>query len=84
MKVSKEIQRRMHKIAELSRKIDDLLKEVDLYFINKGFNIDELRCGNGISLDELEYGNDITDEFCKHAENDFADDEIWDQELIKS
>lgn len=51
----------MHKIAELSSKTKELSKEVDQYFIENGFDIEELRCGNGRSLEELEYGNDITD-----------------------
>jgi len=45
----------MHKIAEFSRKVKELSSEVDQYFIDKGFDIEELRCGNGRSLEELEY-----------------------------
>ena len=77
MKVSKDIQKKMHKIAELSRKAKELSNEVDRYFIDKGFDIEELRCGNGKSLEELEYGNDITDKFCKDAEDDFSDKSMW-------
>ena len=77
MKVSKEIQRKMHKIAKLSKEIQELSSEVDQYFISKGYDIGKLRCGNGRSLEELEYGNDITDEFCKDAENNFFDDSLW-------
>lgn len=83
MKVSKEIQKKMHKIAEYANKAKELSEEVDQYFIDKGFNIEELRCGNGESLEELEYGNDITDKFCKHAESDFADESMWNSIDIK-
>lgn len=73
----------MHKIAELSRKVKELSSEVEQYFIDNGFDIDELRCGNGKSLEELEYGNDITEEFCKHAEDNFSDRSIWNIEVIR-
>ena len=73
----------MHKIAELSNKVKELSKEVDQYFIQNGFDIDELRCGNGRSLEELEYGNDITDRFCKDAEEDFSDRSMWNAEVMK-
>jgi hypothetical protein len=83
MKVSKEIQVKMHKIAELSSEVKKLSKEVDQYFIDKGFDIEELRCGNGRSLEELEYGNDITDNFCKDAAEDFSDKSIWNAEVMR-
>ncbi len=83
MKVSKEIQNKMHKIAEYVNKSKKLSKEVDQYFIDKGFDIEELRCGNGKSLEELEYGNDITDEFCKHAETNFSDSSLWGSIEVK-
>jgi len=83
VKVSKEIQNKMHKIAEYANKTKELSNEVDQYFIDKGFNIEELRCGNGKSLEELEYGNDITDEFCKHAETDFSDNSLWNTIEVK-
>lgn len=70
-------------IAELSSKAKELFKEVDQYFIGKGFDIEELRCGNGKSLEQLEYGNDITDKFCKDAEEDFSDDSMWNTEVIR-
>ena len=73
----------MHKIAEISGKVKELSSEVDQYFIDRGFNIEELRCGNGKSLEELEYGNDITDEFCKHAEDNFSDRSMWSAEVTR-
>lgn len=73
----------MHKIAELTKKAKELSCEVDQYFINKSFDIDELRCGNGRSLEELEYGIDITNEFCKDAEEDFSDQSIWNTGVIR-
>ena len=60
----------MHKIAELSRKMRELSNEVDQYFIDKGFDAEELRDGGGCGLEELESGNDITDEFCENMAND--------------
>lgn len=83
MKVSIEIQVKMHKIAELSSEVKKLSKEVDQYFIDKGFDVEELRCGNGRSLEELEYGNDITDNFCKDAAEDFSDRSIWNAEVMR-
>lgn len=73
----------MHKIAELSRKAKKLSSEVDQYFIDNGYDIEELRCGNGRSLEELEYGNDITDKFCKDAEEDFSDGSMWNVETVR-
>ncbi len=73
----------MHKIAELSREIKELSSEVDQYFIDKGFDIEELRCGNGRSLEELEYGNDITDAFCQDAANDFSNTNMWDTKVMR-
>ena len=83
IKVSEEVQTKMHRIAELSRKVKELSSEVDQYFIDKGFDIEELRCGNGRSLEELEYGNDITDRFCKDAAEDFSDRSMWNAEVIR-
>lgn len=71
MKVSKSIQDKMHRVAQLNSEAKVLMEEVDNYFINKGLDIEELRCGNGISLEELEYGNDITNEFVVWAERNF-------------
>ena len=76
MKVPKYIQSKMHQAAKYASLQKSLMLEVDNYFIEKGFNIEKLRCGNGTSLEELEYGNDITDNFVREAENDFASD-LW-------
>lgn len=38
-------------IAELSSKTKELSKEVNRYFIGKGFDIEKLRCGNGKNLE---------------------------------
>lgn len=69
MKVSKKIQKKMHKLADLNNQAKRLSREIDEYFENKGFEIEVLRNDNGISLDELDYGNDITEEFCNAIEN---------------
>lgn len=74
MKVSKEIQNKMHRLAKLTAKASDLDREINNYFEEHGYDIDMLRSGDGESLDELNYGNDVTDEFCIRMENgDFED-----------
>lgn len=65
MKVSKEIQNKMHKLAKLTRQASILDREINEYFEEKGYDINELRSGDGTTLDELNYGNDITDIFAK-------------------
>lgn len=65
MKVSKEIQNKMHKLAKLTRQASTLDREINEYFEEKGYDINELRSGDGTTLDELNYGNDITDIFTK-------------------
>ena len=69
MKVPKYIRDKMHKVAELHRKAADMAAEVDNWFVDHGFDIDELRCGDGYSLEELDYGNDVTDILCERIEN---------------
>ena len=69
MRVPKHIREKMHRLAELSQKTAQLSNEIDMWFVDRGFDIDELRCGNGYSLEELEYGNDVTDRFCAEVEN---------------
>lgn len=69
MKVSKEIQNKMHRLAKLTRQASILDREVNEYFEDKGYNIDELRVGDGTTLDELNYGNDITNLFVEEFEN---------------
>ena len=68
MKVSKEIQKKMHRLAQLTRQSAVLCAEINDYFESKGYDIDELRRGDGESLDELDYGNDITDAFVAKME----------------
>ena len=69
MKVSKEIQDKMHKLANLIAQASKLDREINEYFESKGYDIDYLRCGDGESLDELNYGNDVTDVFIQDIEN---------------
>lgn len=70
MIVSKEIQKKMHKLAKLISQATILDREINDYFEMKGYDIDELRAGNGNTLDELNYGNDITDQFVEDMKND--------------
>ena len=69
MKVPKYIRDKMHKVAELHHKAADISTEVDNWFVDHGFDIAELRCGDGYSLEELDYGNDVADIFCERIEN---------------
>jgi hypothetical protein len=70
MIVSKEIQRKMHKLAKLTSQAAILNREINDYFEINGYDIDELRAGDGSTLDELNYGNDITDQFIEDIKND--------------
>lgn len=69
MRISKDVQRKMHKLAQLTSQASLLDREINEYFENKGYDIDELRSGDGTTLDELNYGNDITDNFVYDFEN---------------
>lgn len=71
MKVSKNIQNKMHKAAKLYSQASELMKEVDAYFEDKGLDMEILRDGSGISLEEIEYGNDVTDQFVLRIERNF-------------
>lgn len=74
MKVLKTIQNKMHRLAKLTAQASELAGEINAYFEDNGYDIDELRSGDGETLDELDYGNDITDVFCTKMENgDFED-----------
>jgi hypothetical protein len=71
MKVSKDIQNKMHRAARLFSQAQEIMKEVDNYFEKKGIDVEELRSGDGISLEELEYGTDITDQFVEWFEENY-------------
>lgn len=71
MKISKDIQNKMHKLAKLSAETNVLSHEIDKYFEDKGIDVEELRSGDGISLEELEYGNDVTDKFIEWFEENY-------------
>lgn len=74
MKVSKKIQNKMHRLANLTAQASELAREINIYFEEHGYDIDSLRSGDGETLDELDYGNDITDAFCTRMEmGDFED-----------
>ena len=64
----------MHRLAKLTAQASELDREINNYFEEHGYDIDELRNGDGETLDELDYGNDITEKFCARMENgDFED-----------
>ncbi len=71
MKVPEYIKDKMRKVAKYSRASQMLIHEIDDYFIDKGYDIEDLRSGDGKSLEELEYGNDVTDKFCDWIENEY-------------
>lgn len=69
MRISKDIQGKMHKLAQLTSQAAMLDREINNYFESKEYDVDELRSGDGTTLDELDYGNDITATFVKDFEN---------------
>ena len=69
MRISKNIQEKMHKLAQLTSQAAVLDREINDYFESKGYDIDELRSGDGATLDELNYGNDVTEIFVNDFEN---------------
>lgn len=69
MRISKDIQGKMHKLAQLTSQAAMLDREINNYFESKGYDVDGLRNGDGTTLDELDYGNDITATFVKDFEN---------------
>ena len=72
MKVPQNIKNKMRKLAKLNNQAEQISREIDDYFIGKGFDIELLRSGDGRGLEELDYGNDATDEFCDWFENEFT------------
>lgn len=69
MRISKDIQGKMHKLAKPTSQAAILDREINDYFESKGYDIDELRSGDGTTIDELNYGNDITNTFVNDFEN---------------
>lgn len=69
MRISKNIQEKMHKLAQLTSQAAVLDKEINDYFESKGYDIDGLCSGDGTTLDELNYGNDVTEIFVNDFEN---------------
>lgn len=69
MKVPKYIRDKMHRIATLHAQAIELTREVDIWLIEHGINLDDISDGNGYSLEELDYGNDVTDELCMRLES---------------
>lgn len=63
MKVSLEIQNKMHKLAKYVEQSKVLTEEIDHYFDAKGFAVEELRHDKDNSLNKLNAGIDITDKF---------------------
>jgi hypothetical protein len=68
-KVSSNIRLKLKTIAQLHKRAQSLMEEVEKYLKSKGFDVDRLRDGCGVSLEEFEYWNDITEEFCKWIES---------------
>lgn len=63
MKVSLEIQNKMHKLAKYVEQSKVLTEEIDHFFDAKGFAVEELRHDKDNSLNKLNAGIDITDKF---------------------
>lgn len=68
MKIPNHIKIKLHRVAKLNYVSMKLMEEVEQWLESKGFDIEELRCGDGCSLEEFDLGNDITDEFCEKLE----------------
>ena len=64
IKVPASIRKKMQSAAKHFAAGGDLMAQVDEWFIDRGFDIDQLRSGDGISLEEIEYGIDISDKIC--------------------
>lgn len=69
MKVPEYIRRKMHRAAKLYAEASRLTSQVDAWFENRGYSLENLRRGDGLSLEELDYGNDVTDVFCDRVES---------------
>ena len=77
-KVPKYIKEKMHRLAKLSQQTKELSAEIDCFFENNGYDVDNLRSGDGLSLEELEMGNDITEELCMEIEKyDYGKSELF-------
>lgn len=72
MRIPKYIKTKMHRIAELQTQSAILMKEVEEYLTQNGYDIETIRDGSGCSLEELDYGNDVTEELCKRLEDGFG------------
>lgn len=67
-KVPAHIRNKLHKIADLHFRANELTLQVENWLEKRGFDIEDLRDGCGCSLEEFAYGNDITDAFCDRLE----------------
>lgn len=70
MKIPIDIQNKMRQAAKLFNEAHELMKDIDLFFENKGISDDVYRSDNGISITEIEYGIDIVDDFVKWADSE--------------
>ena len=68
MKVPKYIREKMHRIALHARMVSDLDREVGIWLVQNGIDVEKLSDGGGSGYEELSYGNDVTDELCAQIE----------------
>ena len=68
MKAPKHIREKMHRIALYAGMASNLDREVGLWLVRNGIDVEKLRDGGGSGYEELGYGNDITDELCARIE----------------
>lgn len=72
MRIPKYIKNKMHRIAELQAQSTALMRQVEEYLSQNGYDIETIRDGSGDSLEELDYGNDVTEMLCQRLEEGFG------------
>ncbi len=72
MRIPKYIKNKMHRIAELQAQSTALMRQVEEYLSQNGYDIETIRDGSGDSLEELDYGNDVTETLCQRLEGGFG------------
>ena len=77
MTINKEIQRKMHALARISKDRERLAAEIDEYIESRGYDPRDFHRRKGtIRISLLKAGIDITEEFVEAAKNDFKDQGI--------
>ena len=67
MRVPKEIELKLHRVAALHAKACDIMHEVEDWIEVQGLAVDQFYDGSGTGLDEITHGNDVTDKFIERV-----------------